>query len=74
MGYAMNKTLSGIKLEKVDEPANTVLFFESDNGTTVTLKRHSQSPHFTFADGHTKRIVEKSQKNLVWTTSLDLTK
>ena len=65
-GYAMNKALSKKKLEALDKPAETVLFFESDNGTTVSQKRHQSGLGFTFADGHTKRLSESSQKNLGW--------
>jgi prepilin-type processing-associated H-X9-DG protein len=64
--YAMNKALSKKKLEALEHPAEVVLFFESDNGTTVAQKRHASSLGFTFADGHAKRIVEKSQKALRW--------
>ena len=34
-GYAMNKALSKKKLEELENPAEVVLFYESDNGTTV---------------------------------------
>lgn len=73
-GYAMNKALSKKKLEELERPADIVLFFESDNGTTVSQKRHGSSLGFTFADGHAKRLSEKGQKMLVWEVSVPTTK
>ena len=64
--YAMNQALSKKKLEALENPADVVLFFESDNGTTVAQKRHGASPHFTFADGHAKHVSANNQKKLVW--------
>jgi prepilin-type processing-associated H-X9-DG protein len=72
--YAMNKALSKKKLEELERPADVVLFFESDNGTTVAQRRHGSSLGFTFADGHAKRISEKGQKVLVWDISVPTTK
>ena len=69
-GYAMNKALSKKKREELERPADVVLFFESDNGTTVSQKRHESSLGFTFADGHAKRLSEKGQKVLVWDISM----
>jgi prepilin-type processing-associated H-X9-DG protein len=68
-GYAMNKALSKKKLEDLESPAEVVLFFESDDGVTVSQKRHGSSLGFTFADGHAKRLSERSQKALVWEVS-----
>lgn len=66
--YAMNKALSKKKLEALENPAEVILFFESDNGTTVAQKRHGGSQNFTFADGHAKRVSENNQKVLAWDT------
>jgi prepilin-type processing-associated H-X9-DG protein len=66
MSYAMNKALSKKKLEELERPADVVLFFESDNGTTVAQRRHGSNLGFTFADGHAKRISKNNQKVLVW--------
>lgn len=65
-GYAMNKALSKKKLAALENPADVVLFFESDNGTTIAPKRHGSGQCFTFADGYAKRVSTSNQKKLAW--------
>lgn len=65
-GYALNKNLSKKKLDAIDYPGDTVLFFETDNGTEVTKRRHGGVPHFVFADGHAKGYREQQMNGLHW--------
>jgi prepilin-type processing-associated H-X9-DG protein len=60
-GYAMNAALSGQLLDKIPQPASTVLFFESDLGTRNAAGgaeavcqpgRHNGGNCFAFVDGH----------------------
>ena len=59
-GYAMNAALSGMKLNQVKDPSNTVLFFESSLGTrnasgsvdaVCDPGRHDEGSNYSFADG-----------------------
>ena len=60
-GYAYNRTLSGVSLSDLDDPAATVLLFESTAGrknaadageSLPPVGRHSGGTNYAFADGH----------------------
>lgn len=62
-GYAFNHTLSGIALDDLDDPAATVLLFEStcgkknasDTGDSLPARgHHSGGTDYALADGHIK--------------------
>ena len=62
-GYAFNRALSGVLMTSLEDPAMTVLLFESttgtknaaDTGTSVPMPgRHSEGTDYALADGHVK--------------------
>lgn len=66
-GYAMNAALSGVVLEKLQSPAETVLFFDSHLGTmnaaggrdaVCAPGRHGGGNCYAFADGHATWLPE----------------
>jgi cell division septation protein DedD len=66
-GYAMNAALSGVELEKLQAPADTVLFFDSHLGTlnaaggreaVCAPGRHGGGNCYAFADGFAKWLAE----------------
>lgn len=65
-GYAMNKALSQKKLDAVELPAETVLFFETEDGTTLATGRHGGRHNLVFADGHSKGLSTLSSQTLRW--------
>ena len=72
--YAFNAKLAGVQLNKITNPATTVLFFETDGGWNLSggpelmLKssRHRQMFVIGFADGHVESVTEAGIKNLRW--------
>jgi len=60
VAYAMSRALSGRRLADIDDPAGTVLFFESDLGgdnpaggvADIAPLRHPEGNNFAFVDGH----------------------
>lgn len=60
VGYAMNRALSGRLIAEIENPAETVLFFESGRGgdnpaggaAAVAPPRHPGGGSFAFVDGH----------------------
>ncbi|HEY3398178.1 MAG TPA: H-X9-DG-CTERM domain-containing protein [Armatimonadota bacterium] len=60
-GYAMNVAFSGVKLDTLALPAETVIFFDSALGTrnaaggaAAVALRHNGGANYAFADGHCK--------------------
>jgi prepilin-type processing-associated H-X9-DG protein len=68
--YAFNSNLSGVTISEIENPATTVLLFESDadkknasgEGDTVpTPGRHSKGTDYAFADGHPKWLDDTTK-------------
>ncbi len=72
--YAMNARLAGIETSKVTDPAQTVLFFETDGGwnlsggpeLTVSRPRHRNAIGLVFADGHSEIATQVRLQNVRW--------
>jgi prepilin-type processing-associated H-X9-DG protein len=72
-GYAMNEALVGLNVGDIEQPSNTVLFFDSDLGGPSPLGgpeniafRHHGGANVAFADGHARWISEEDAGTLVW--------
>lgn len=73
INYAMNSSLSLFALNKLDEPADTVLLFEADaylqnasGGAEWFVRRHNGAGSLAFADGHAKRANEYVATHARW--------
>jgi prepilin-type processing-associated H-X9-DG protein len=74
IGYAINETLVGVKLDAIAAPSETALFFESDHAADIPFggadalvekPRHAGLVVVGFADGHVQTMpVEKARKLL----------
>jgi len=74
VGYALNEKVAGVKADGVRSPADTVLFFESDEGgeipfggldALVAKPRHLGGVILGFVDGHAKVVpLEEARKLL----------
>jgi prepilin-type processing-associated H-X9-DG protein len=75
-GYAFNRTLSGVSLADLDEPAQTVLLFESTDGkknaadagaSVPTPGRHNGGTDYALADGHVKWEADGTKPSFLLT-------
>ncbi|MGD8239607.1 MAG: hypothetical protein PVH68_13695 [Armatimonadota bacterium] len=66
-GYAMNSQFSGVELERIADPSEHVLVFESDSGlrnahdlleSIPDSPRHPGGSNYIFVDGHGGRLEE----------------
>jgi prepilin-type processing-associated H-X9-DG protein len=64
VGYFFNPSLTNKSLAELEEPAQTVMLFESVDGKL--LFRHDERAAVAFADGHVKLITRDEAKNLRW--------
>lgn len=72
--YAFNANLDGLNLEKVSDPARTVLVFETDGGWNLSggsellpaKPRHDGTVVVGFADGHVERLKTSQLDQLKW--------
>jgi len=72
--YAFNAQLSGVGPSKIESPAQTVLFFETDGGWNVsggselmlTQPRHSRRVALAFVDGHVELVNVARLQNIRW--------
>jgi len=71
--YAMNPSMSTVKLDDIEEPANTVLFFEADayapnaSGEKEWFSpRHNGRGSVALSDGHTKRMNSEMIDKYRW--------
>lgn len=76
IGYEMNANLGEVEMSLIMEPQRTVLFYESDSGTTnghgagqslPNPSRHPDGNAFAFADGHVEVLSSGEQQNIKWT-------
>lgn len=75
-GYAFNRTLSGVSLADLDEPATTVVLFEStdgkknaaDTGDSLPMPgRHDGGTNYALADGHVKWEADGTKPSFLLT-------
>jgi len=75
-GYAFNRTLSGVSLADLDEPAQTVLLFESTDGkknaadagaSLPSPGRHNGGTDYALADGHVKWEADGTKPSFLLT-------
>jgi len=72
--YAFNAQLSGVELNKIESPVQTVLFFETDGGWNVSggselaLKspRHPGKVALAFVDGHVELVNVSRLEHVRW--------
>jgi len=72
--YAYNAKLSGLNLDDVKNPAQTVLFFETDGGWNLSggsellprKMRHNHGVVVGFVDGHVEVVPESRLSQLQW--------
>lgn len=72
--YAFNARLGGFNLDDVKQPAQTVLFFETDGGWNLSggsellprQPRHDHKVIVAFADGHVEAVAESRLSELKW--------
>jgi prepilin-type processing-associated H-X9-DG protein len=72
--YGINAALDRLALEKVDQPAASVLLFEADapfrsyagGRQDVAAERHNLGSHYAFVDGHVKYYSPQAAMNLNW--------
>jgi prepilin-type processing-associated H-X9-DG protein len=72
--YAFNANLAGMKLSKIQSPAQTVLVFEIEGGWNVSggpetlLKqpRHGGAVGLAFADGHSEIAMPQRLQTMRW--------
>jgi len=74
IGYALNEKVAGVKADAVRNPADTVLFFESDEGgeipfggpdALVAKARHLGGVVLGFVDGHAKVVPLEEARRLL---------
>jgi uncharacterized protein (DUF983 family) len=76
-GYAFNRALSGKNIADLDNPADTVLVFESDQGWNASgdisalpaQPRHNRGDNYGFGDGHAKWVARDEASSLGWEPS-----
>lgn len=73
MSYAMNSAVSGMSVEKMSTPAETVLLFEADaqlpnahGGQEWFVRRHNGMGSIGYTDGHAKRVNEFVANKTRW--------
>jgi len=72
--YALNSRLIGVSLQDIQQPALTVLVFETDGGWNLSggrellpaKGRHNGAYAFGFADGHVEIVRPERMQNLRW--------
>lgn len=72
--YAYNAKLGGLDLDKVKNPGQTVLFFETDGGWNLSggsellprKMRHNRGVVVGFVDGHVEVVPESQLPQLQW--------
>jgi prepilin-type processing-associated H-X9-DG protein len=74
IGYAINEKVAGVKLGGLADPAETVLFFESDLAVDIPFggidalvekPRHAGLVVVGFADGHVKAVPGEEARKLL---------
>ena len=64
VSYAFNVNLENVVLERVQQPAQTVMFYEGKNGQLEF--RHDQRAAVCFVDGHVELVTAERAKPLKW--------
>jgi len=78
-GYAFNRALSGRNLAEINDPAQLVLIFESDQGWNASgdisalpaEPRHVRGDNYGFGDGHARWVTREEAGSLVWEPSTE---
>jgi len=72
--YAFNENLSGLEMDSMPSPGETVLLFESDVGwnaaggpeAMISTPRHPNGYMIGFVDGHVECVSEEGLEALIW--------
>jgi len=78
-GCAFNASLGGIGIEALQDPRDTVAFFETDAALTTASgpellpgePRHDGRDNYVFADGHVQRLPRKKNPDGSWSKQPD---
>jgi prepilin-type processing-associated H-X9-DG protein len=74
-GYGMNRSVGGLRLERIADMAATVLLFEADTQVRsfaggledVAATRHTLGSNLAFCDGHTRWSQDRALREQRWT-------